>query len=218
FISEGNVLGAGEVISTYFGVNAFHQSGWQVRTATGDVRIEDFIGAHSLVPDEFPDLLIDTTRLESLYLWDSTRCDDSQYPCYPFRDLVTGEIISGAMPEVGYIVKGFGTEPLYLYKSMWGSDPPTYIDQREGTVVAIRRDAPNFRTAFFCFNVMAMDEVSATQVFNTMMDWLSYQPIINAGKLNSNYFDSDEISKYRNISRRMHDLKKQGLLPSMNEM
>ena len=217
FISEGNVMVADEVLSTYFGVNAFQQSGWQVRTATGDVRIEDFIGATSLINDEFPDLLIDTTRLESFYLWDSTRCDNPEMPCYPFRDLNTGEIITGAMPEVGYMVRGFGTEPLYLYKSKYGSNPPFYINKREGTVVAIRYATNYFRTSHFCFNVMAMDEVSAQQVFETMMEWLSYQPFINAGKVNANYLGND-VQKYKNITNHLHDLKSQGLLPSMSEL
>jgi len=217
FITENNVVPASEILTTYFGVNRLQQSGWQVRTSTGDIRIEDFIGASSLVPDEFPNLLIDTTRLESFYLWDSTRCDNPDLPCYPFRDTATGEIITGAMPEVGYVVRGFGTEPLYLYKSKYGSNPPHYINQREGTVVAIRKSTDAFRTAFFCFNIMAMDEVSARQTFETMMEWLSYQPFINAGKVNANYFGTD-VSKYRNISRRMHALKKQGLLPSMGEL
>jgi len=217
FVSAGNRPDVGEILSSYFGIDSLQQTGWQERTASGNIRIEDFIGATSLIPSELPHLLIDTTRLESFYLWDSTRCDDPELPCYPFRDLVTGEIITGAMPEVGYLVRGFGTEPLYLYKSKYGNHPPYYIDQREGTVVAIRYDHPYFRTAHFNFNVMAMDEVSARQVFETMMEWLSYQPFINAGKVNANYFGND-VKKFRNISRRLHQLKKQGLLPSMGEL
>ncbi len=221
FVQAGNRPDVGAVLPYYFGVEGLQQTGWQERTvANGDIRIEDFIGATSLIPDELPDLLIDTTRLESFYLWDSTRCDNPELPCYPFRDLVTGEILTGAMPEVGYVERGLGTEPLYLYKSKWGSDPPTYIDKREGTVVAIRYEynlPPYFRTSHFNFNVMAMDEVSARQVFEAMMDWLSYQPYINAGKVNANYFGTD-AKKFRSISRRLHELKKQGLLPSMSEL
>jgi hypothetical protein len=100
---------------------------------------------------------------------------------------------------------------------MYGSDPPDYINQLEGTVVGIRKSTNLFRTAFFCFNLMAMDEVSAEQTFETMMEWLSYQPFINAGKVNPSYFGSD-IKVYRNISRRLHALKKQGLLPSISEL
>ncbi len=192
------------------------QTGWQERTLTGDVRIEDFVGATSLISSEFPDLFIDTDRLETMYLWDSTQCDNPELACYPFRDFTTGEIIVGAMPEVGFLTRGFNTEPLYLYKSKYGGTPPYYIDEYEGTVVAIRYDHPLFRTAHFCFNIIAMDEVSGRQVFGTMMDWLSYQPFINAGKINSGYFGSD-VKKFRNISKRMHELKAQGLLPSMSD-
>ncbi len=218
FITENNRLAAGEILSSYFGVNGFQQSGWQERTATGDVRIEDFIGATSLISDELPDLFVDTTRLETFYLWDSDSClTNPEFPCYPFRDLNTDTIIAGAIPEVGFIIRGFGTEPLYLYKSKYGSNPPFYINRREGTVVAIRYANNYFRTSHFNFNVMAMDEVSAKQVFETMMEWLSYQPFINAGKVNANYFGSD-VQKYRNISNHLHELKKQGLLPSMSEL
>ena len=205
------------MFQNYFGILTLQQTGWQVRTNLTSPRIEDFVGAISLDPATFPSLNLDMERLENFYLWDSTRCDNPELPCYPFRDLVTGEVIVGAMPEVGYLRRRIGTEALYLYKSKYGTNPPYYIDQRQGTVVAIRYNTPYFRTAHFCFNLMAMDEVTAQQVFNTMMDWLSYQPYISTGKINAGVFGTD-AKRLKDISRRMHDLKTQGLLPYISQI
>jgi len=224
FIDDTNRPVVHEYFQAYFGVDALQQAGWQERTSIpGSARIEDFVGADpiSQFASQFPSISVDTVRLESLYLWEKDSCANPEQPCYPFRDLDTDEIITGAIPEVGFIQKEPFADAIYLYRSLYGDDPPTYIPGylklRNGTVVGIRANTPYFRTAFFCFTLLAMDNVTAQEVFNNMMDWLSYQPYLAAGKANSYLYGSSDVKKYRDISRRLHALKRQGLLPSVTE-
>ena len=210
-----------EPLRGYFGVDGLVQEGWTDSLSIypdGTLeypRLEDFIGALPLLPDEFPALVIDTALLEANYLWDES-------VDYPFRWEDTGEMIRGALPEVGYVQRGYGTEPLYLYNTIWNRDgisPPYYITERQGAVVAIRKETPFFRTAHFCFTFMATDQDVSQQVFNRMMDWLSYQPFIGTGKLSSSAGVSNaEKEKYRSIVRQLRSLKEQGLLPSASEI
>ncbi len=150
---------------------------------------------------------------------------DTTFRLSPVVDSHTGKQCAGgydsgyaALPEVGYLVRSFETEPLYLYQSMFnhypGLDRPDYIRAKEGTVVAIRYSNPIFRTAYFGFTPIAFDSVSGQQMFNDMMDWLADQPYIQTGKPRaSGQFNSGfSVQKYRNISDKLRELREQGLL------
>ncbi|MFQ5608537.1 MAG: hypothetical protein ACE5GA_11365, partial [Candidatus Zixiibacteriota bacterium] len=144
------------------------------------VRNEDFIGA---VPTErfsgiFPPMDVDCDLLGRAIRWaDRADCrfvlTNIQYP---FMDSIC------ALPEVGYTIPNTsaGTEAIYLYRSRFGEAKYPFwdldIDDYQGTVVAVRRDAGIQRTSHWQFTQNAMDSAAFQLAFNNMMDWLFAEP------------------------------------------
>lgn len=156
----------------YFGVQALTFSGWEW-AANGfhydpPKRIEDFIGTYSLDATKWPELSVDTARLHSLYVWN-----------YDYRpDL-------GALPEVDWCVRGFETEAMYLYKSMYGpSHPLGEAYSFDGRPVAHRLNRGYFRTVHSLFTPLAMEQVTAQQWVNNVMDFL-YAPFLTGSAVAS---------------------------------
>ncbi|MEW6013859.1 MAG: hypothetical protein AB1690_00900 [Candidatus Zixiibacteriota bacterium] len=195
----------------------------------GQIRIEDFVGAYSLDPN-MPDLNIDTLLLESRYYWH--RPPSYGALRFPFRcATATGPMVVGAYPEVGYVAKqSFSDTALYLYKSKYGTNTPQLsytcstirtgnVLKYEGTVVAIKRNTPFFRTAHFTFTLLPFEREAALGVFEPMMDWLAEQPFLGAGKLAPNAFSGSQqqLQELDNVLRDMQIKKKAGLLRNIVE-
>ncbi|UCD93396.1 MAG: hypothetical protein JSU69_06370 [Candidatus Zixiibacteriota bacterium] len=229
-----------EEYQAHFGVLRMRHTGWQGNindTLRPGTRIDDFIGAGVLseYQDDFPDLPTDCARLESEYYWQPGsgfwsfpfRCwQDGSYMFYrwwdePDKAALYGDI-NCAYPEVGYVEKHPLAGAIYLYQSYYGDQPPVlypwcatlagHFEKYEGAVVGIRYDTDVFRTAHFSFSLQPIVSDSSQKAFNSMMDWLSEQPFIQTGKLASHRPVKTNKEHLRNISRNLHELKKQGLL------
>jgi hypothetical protein len=218
----------------YFGILQLKQTAWAgclkysppagnkpYGDFAGQLRNEDFIGASSLLPTEFPALAVDTTLLEERYYW----VPGLGLFQSPYRCPTDSTIMVGALPEVGYVVKTFSAEPIYLYKSMYGNEDPLVqvhcgihvgnIETYQGSVVAVRYATSLFRTAHFSFSLLPFEMSTAQTVFNNMMDWLSVQPYINVGKVARSAAASNlDIQAIKDYNRRIEELRKQGLLPT----
>jgi len=225
----------------FFGVDAIHWTAWfgfdvyfpppgspTPFGPAGQIRIEDFIGAYSMT-SFLPDIRLDSTLLETRYLW-YKKLNTPGLGIYefPYR-CADGSILvdsGGALPEVGYIERGYGTEPLYLYRSVYGTRSPKIeykcnirvgnVEKFDGSVVACRYETPLFRTSHFSFTFLPVPEQTAQTIFNEMMDWLAVQPFVTTGKMASSAPASVDIEQLRRINRELQDLKKKGLLPSMS--
>jgi hypothetical protein len=216
----------------FFGVDQVAYSGWLGFDRyficdtcsfgpSGQIRIEDFIGASSLSPD-FPSLTLDTLLLETRYKW----LPGNIQLAYPFR-CSDNSILIGALPEVGYVQKLSFAEPLYTYNSIYGNNQAIISDtarcdgirvgrqaNMDGAVVAIRTNLGLYRTSHFCFTLLPFDQPSAQVTFNSMMDWLSVQPYItSAGKISS-FAPRGDFSRIRQVLDELHDKYNKGLLPA----
>lgn len=212
----------------YFGVEEMRHQGWQGAInkdlENPNIRIEDFGGADILEEYEgvFPHLPIDVTLLEQSYLWVA----GAGFLQFDFRCAVTGEVLIGALPEVGIVRKNLFAEALYLYEtvhkdrggypfmtedSCGGVDIGIW-DKSHGGVVGIRYNTGLYRTAHFSFSLLPIVRDSGQAVFSTMMDWLAVQPYIQTGKLASDAPAKLNRESLRAISAELHALKKEGLL------
>lgn len=214
---------------TYFGVSGMRHTCWQGTINryldNPGIRIEDFIGAH-ILPEfqpDFPYLPVDTTLLEDRYLW----IPGGGFFQYQFRCPETGEILIGAYPEIGYIQKHPFAEAVYLYHSKYRNEPAGFrqhcgktvgiYEKYEGAVVGIRYDTQLFRTAHFSFSLLPIQSDSAQMAFSAMMDWLADQTYLKTGRLASGSRAKVNVNELTNISRELHELKRQGLLRSIVE-
>ncbi|HDL03778.1 MAG TPA: hypothetical protein ENH25_06565 [candidate division Zixibacteria bacterium] len=227
----------------YFGVINMRFSGWQgaINDITQDengtyinagTRIEDFVGAIPLLESsdfiDLPHLAIDTNLLEDRYLWvDGSGFNQYDYRC-PDPDNPPGEVLIGALPEVGYVRKSLLAEARYLYESKYGNEPAfleEYCGRKvgiwekaNGSVVGITYNTGLFRTAHFSFSLLPLEEENAQQCFNNVMDWLSVQPFIQTGKMAPAMVTPKvDVQKLRDITEDLHLKKKQGLLRSYGE-
>ncbi len=212
-----------------FDTHDYNRLGWNIFGPSGQIRIEDFKGAKSLVGSELPDIYVDTTLLENRYIW----LPGFEIFNFPYRWPSDGSIITGAYPEVGYVSKLFGAEAIYSYSAMDSLRPPSppfayahssagtdslrtgIIAQYDGTVVAVRYQTPLYRTAHFSFGLLPLDSVQAQQAFNGMMDWLSVQPYLTTGIPSSAGRASFDLARLKKIDREMDDMANQKLLGPM---
>lgn len=221
----------------YFGVVNMRFSGWMgaINDTTGGspfiyagTRIEDFVGAVPLNDPssadyiQLPSLVVDTNLLEERYLW----VPGSGFSQYDYRcpDLVNppGEILIGALPEVGYVQKYLLAEARYLFESKYGNEPPFMAkscnrnvgiwEKANGAVVGITYNAYLFRTAHFSFSLLPFEHDEAQECFDNMMDWLSVQPFVRTGKVNSGDVSKANIQQLRDITNDLHERKNLGLL------
>lgn len=162
----------------YFGISGFVYHGWwhyalDTASVKPSVRIEDFVGAYSLRLNQhdaasFPDLALDTALLHSRYEWGFPIP-----PLIPFdRSKVLWIDTTASLPEVGWVQRVYGTEPLYLYKSKYGLTHPLGPQlSYDGSPVAIRYATNLFKTAHFSFTPLSMESGSMTTVVHAMLDW-----------------------------------------------
>jgi hypothetical protein len=150
----------------YFGVSGTNFSGWMCHAGTiacGDtVRIEDFVGTYSLKPDVWPELDVDDSLHRVRYDWNPQAQFGLGY-----------DSTLPAVPEVGWSIRVFGTDPIYLYKSLYGPNHPlggNYVF--EGAPVAHTFDRGFFRTINMNFTLTAIKQEQADSVVAVALNWL----------------------------------------------
>ncbi len=168
----------------YFGVESVDYSAWFchlpfLTDSHCDDKgfYQDFIGAFSRKPGEWPELAIDTALLHSNYKWMAMR-QNTWDPIHP------------ALPEVNWAVRSFGSEILYKYKSLYGqSHPLGFTFSFHGRPVAHRLETSLFRTVHFMFTPLAIETDSMQVVVNLVLDWL-YDPSVGATINEVRYHDA----------------------------
>jgi len=162
----GDIVDASSAYTYYFGLEEYEYTGWGYysQAAGGYVRIEDFSGALTLDPARWPELKVDTARLHFYYDW-----ADAQSPYVPGG----WNPSTPALPEVGWCVRSYDTEVIYLYKSMYGSEHPifSYLSF-QGRPVAHRLNRGLFRTVQWLFTPLGLEQTSAQVAINNTLDWL----------------------------------------------
>lgn len=222
----------------HFGVANMRYTGWPAiinfsRDWYGG-RIEDFVGTYVLpeFAGQFPELEVDCELLENRYVWLE---GPAGFELYDFRcgfcgeeDAEIGEVLLCALPEIGIVERTAYAEAIYLYKSKYGQNTPTLIHRccreighlvkYDGGVVAVRYDSGIFRTAHFSFSLLPFNQSQAQETFNTMMDWLSVQPYLEAGKMAAAPPSPQvDVQKLRRINEQLHEMKARGLLTPFND-
>ncbi|MBU8934254.1 MAG: hypothetical protein KOO62_09635 [candidate division Zixibacteria bacterium] len=196
----------------YFGVARTQFSGWFCKAAyigpcVPKYRAEDFIGAYSLKPDQWPEVKILPELVENRTYWDANLVPFlPELPC---------------IPEVNWSEAAWGSEVMYLYKSIYGADHPLGIDPQygfdwvmEGTPVGHRFKTGLFRTVHFDFTPLCIDttttdtdgdgirEVSPVQALvNNVLDYL-YDPSIAAPVSEIRYNDAGQSLSVSEMRRR----------------
>ncbi|MDX9857099.1 MAG: hypothetical protein RBT76_04875 [candidate division Zixibacteria bacterium] len=183
---------------TYFGVQQLAYSGWgfYARGNAGPkVRIEDFVGAISLKKGEgWPDLTIDTANLHRRYDWpirQSGQTIDSSFVWEPPLGLKF-DLDNYSYPEVNWALRTYGTDIIYLYKSFFSPNlhPLGQELTFDGAPVGIRYETDLFRTAFFCFTPLPMEDDVMQTVIDSVMNWL-YDPQLAVPTTGTRYHGSD---------------------------
>jgi len=175
--SKANILPSGLPLEpiidafyqTYFGVETVVHTSWLSwlvfldETRPVPVRIEDFVGAYSLNPAKWPDLTMDTTLFHRRYWW---RED--------FNGLFRWIDTIAALPEVDWTSRAYGTEPMYLYKSRFGTRGHFLGNDYtfDGSPVAHRLDAGLFRTVHCNFTTLGMDSLQSQVFLDSVLNWL----------------------------------------------
>jgi len=166
------------VAADYLGVeNTFHSAwsafvrGTHPLLEEGQrLRIEDFIGAYSVDESQWPSLDIDPNLLRDRYTW--LTVSSPATPACPFDPDIA------ALPEVNWCGRRYGTEVMYLYKSLYGRNHPLGDPYRlEGTPIGHRMEDEDglYRSVFFMFPPWAIDSVQMQELTNNVLDWL-YEP------------------------------------------
>ena len=180
----------GADFAEFFGIDAEYgmvYSGWAYEAfdlafTRPHRRIEDFIGAVSLNESKWPDLSVDTTNLQKRYNWDFlmsvpmigsnfTYIDTTKMSATDPRVFKPADL--HALPEVNWASRVYGTEGMYLYKSYYGLNHPLGFDYSfEGAPVAHRYNTDLYRTVFFCFTPLGIEDGNMQQVIDTVLNWL----------------------------------------------
>jgi len=151
----------------FFGVQQAYYSGWDwhIRVRQPAFRIEDFVGTFTLNESIWPPLKIDTFRLRTNYNW-------STFPL-TYVDTLGPDKNQSALPEVNWLVRIPGTEPMYLYKSIFGSSHPLGSALSfDGHPVMIRFNTGLFRTVHSLFTPIAFEQDSMQVLIDSTLSWL----------------------------------------------
>lgn len=171
---EMRTVMASQNLLDYFGIRSMFISGWisfiqSLNDQDPSIRIEDFIGAYSIDESRWPNVDIDPDLLRERYIWPEVGFS-VQLPPLPFDpDLA-------ALPEVGWCEREYGTEVMYLYKSLYGREHflgfPYNI---EGAPCGHRLETDLYRTVYLGFPPFAMRQDQMQPLANGILDWL-YEP------------------------------------------
>lgn len=158
-------------MATYFGVEGTSFSSWFNYANVLSTRVEDFKGTYSIDESKWPPLAIDTALLHSRYAWIGP--DGSKFG---WIDTIS------SLPEAGWAERSYGTEVMYLYKSVYGSGHPLgALFRYEGAPCGHRYETNIFRSVHFTFTMPSIQTDSAQVIANSVLDWL-YDPGLTATK------------------------------------
>jgi len=133
----------------------------------------DFNGTISLIPEGWPELNVSEDNLFNRYEWTKTG----------FFQAWDSNLV--ALPEVDWSQTAFGTEVIYLYRSLYGQAHPLgprYAFQ--GRPVGHRKETSLFRTVHFNFTPPGIEDAPMQQVLDSVLNWL-YDPDIGASASSS---------------------------------
>jgi len=181
----------------FFGVQQYTFPGWsegffnnQDGWGFGRPRTEHFIGTLSLDEEQWPALSVDTALLRTRYKWEGAIMPDT----FPFMPYVP-EL--GALPQVGWCVRTFDTEAMYLFRSKYGSEHAIFRRLSfHGRPVGIRLNRGLFRTVHFLFTPMALEQTGAQEITNNVLNWLydGRVELSSAGKFAKNDAVASELA------------------------
>jgi len=177
----------------FFGTEMMVFTGWQgfADPSTGDrVRMEDFNGTLSLNESLWPTLSVDTARLHASYNWGTS---PTSYKAWR-PDLAT-------LPEVGWQVRTFDTDLMYLYRSSFG-DNEHFLGQLftfSGHPVAHRLNRGLFRTAHWLFSPQVLDQSTALPVTFKLLDWLYDGRYVFSGEGSAASMDMTDVKNPASI-------------------
>ncbi len=167
---------ASESYRYFFGVDCAVFPGWGEGLRSGSdgygygrPRVEDFVGTYSENAEAWPILTVDTSLLRRRYLWAGS-IDPPEPPFYPYLDSI------GALPQVGWTQPTDDAEVVYRYRSLYGEVHPIYPEREfENKPVMHRLDRGLFRTVHANFTLVSLEETSAQQMVDSVLNWL-YEP------------------------------------------
>ncbi len=193
-------------IQDLFGALATQYTGWDwhIRSAPADqrARVESFIGTYTFDQISSPALVVDTFRLERYFNWNSS---------LPFRRSSDGTMFTGAYPEVNWILRDFRTELIYLYRSndtLGHPKGPNYFYNAKP--VAFRWDRVAWRSAFWGFNPMVMDQSTALPSIRTQINWLLLPSLGGAPRQDLNSLSEEEIRRMMELANPSEPERNQG--------
>jgi hypothetical protein len=164
-------------IGPWLGLSYITTTGWTwYALKEPSIRIEDYIGADSIIPGGWPTLTVDSGYLHSRYRWDGDLW-------FPFIDSLA------ALPEVTFFDPVAEAERLYTYKSLYTGHHPLVSDSFffAGRPVVYRLDREAYRIFVSSFTPysLAGDSIGgAAQVFiDSVFNWL-YEPFTLQSGLN----------------------------------
>jgi len=182
----------------FFGVQQYTFPGWSEGFYNafdgwgfGRPRTEHFIGTLSLDEEQWPELSVDTSLLRSRYRWEGA-VDPPIFPFMPYLPEL------GALPQVGWCVRTFDTEAMYLFKSKYGSEHAIFRRLSfHGRPVGIRLNRGLFRTVHFLFTPMALEAAGAQEITNNVLNWLydGRVELSSAGKFAKNDAVASELAE-----------------------
>jgi hypothetical protein len=117
-------------------------------------------------PNQWPDLAIDTAFLHRRYQWNGS-IDPLRPPFRPWMPQL------GALPQVGWVVRTFDTEVMYLFRSLYGQEHAILSELSfHGRPVCIRLNRGLFRTVHTLFSPMALQTGTGQVFVNGVLSWL----------------------------------------------
>jgi hypothetical protein len=188
----------------YFAVERSAWRGWAKAAfnmlAIGDPPkgfYQDFVGGLPRYGGEsgWPFLPIDTSQLHQRYVWEFQGGRFSTWAGISTAGDSVGVKFNPGLPEVNWSQVRSGGETLYKYKSSYGASHPLgFRHSFQGRPVALRYPTSLFRTAYFNFTPLAIDDDSMQVVADSILTWL-YDPTIGTveGEVRENRYPDAPI-------------------------
>lgn len=141
---------------------------------------QDFTAALPRFGDEegWPLLPVDSAQLHQRYHWGDGPLNFWEATDFLDPTRAVGVKYNPALPEVNWSQVRAGGQTLYKYKSLYDQNHPLGFQYSfQGRPVALRYPTSLFRTAYFNFTPLAIDDDSMMIVADSILSWL-YDPTI----------------------------------------
>ena len=177
-IEQLNSFSPNSVPIRYFRVTGEYRDGWttryqnrvfwdSVRSAdtTPPENLDQFVGGLALNGTGFHDFNVDLEKVQT------------SYNCKRGTSIVKWyeEVVFRGAPHTNYFVRDVLSTPLFLYKSYFGGNIPDnfkrWVKPLHGTVIAVKQDNGQFKSAVFGFSSWSIYEDDAVGIVTEMCDW-----------------------------------------------